>query len=258
MTVARLFTPMLACLATGCTSGSQRAPGVTQAKEVDQRTSAEVSPQTMPEFTKIVISVKTLAADTEWVHLPTVGDTGEVSFKDYPLDAQNSFFQCGHQRRGVVHSGDSFAVSGPITFRMVGTDPLSYASPSAPANIVAPTELLKRIRPYNPYEGAPVLQSRSVIWVEPADDPQTVIVTTDPLFIDSFTQSALGGVRQVMPELKLEFRLELGEGGKFHSHLLFGEGTEYWGATVGPVRLNGKTYRNLRGARVVNGQLLGR
>jgi hypothetical protein len=192
---------------------------------------------TLPEFSEGSIRIKILPGASEEDVMPLVSAPGSQaqvpSFRNIRLDPNESFVQCGSQRWAVEHSGDSFAVGGPMTFRMVGIDPLSYAQS----------------------QGATAPLSGSVIWVEPGDDPQTVVVTTDPAFVESSARAALVLGGQALPPLKLEFYLSPVEKGFAHQ-FLFGEGTQYWGATKGPVRLNGQVYTNLKGVRVVHGQLI--
>ena len=111
------------------------------------------------------------------------------------------------------------------TFKMSESDPLTYG---------------KRM------EGLP---STSVIWVEPGEQPGTVIVTTDPENVEPGSLTALGLRRETMPKLRLEFHVVMQVGGAEFRYLL-AKGAKYWGATKGPVSLNGKAYRNLTGAEV--------
>jgi len=156
---------------------------------------------------------------------PGPGGWSHMSFKEFPLDKEGSYVQCGSQRCRIDHSGDSFVLLDPITFKMSESDPLAYGKQT---------------------EGLP---STSVIWVEPGDQPGTVIVTTDPESVESDSLTALGLRRETMPKLRLEFHVVMQVGGAEFRYLL-GKGAKYWGATKGPVSLDGKTYRNLKGAEV--------
>jgi hypothetical protein len=154
---------------------------------------------------------------------PLAGGWSQISYKDFPLDVAKSYLQCGRQRSTIEHSGESFMLAGPMTFRMVKTDPLQYA-----AEMMFP-------------------RSTSVIWVEPGEEPNSVVVTTDPEAVESRALAVLG-IGSV-PKLKLEFHPVMKVGGQ-ELRFLFGNGAEYWGATKGPVSLAGETYRNLKGAKV--------
>jgi len=100
-----------------------------------------------------------------------------------------------------------------------------------------------------------LLTSTSVIWVEPGTQPGTIIITTDPEDVDPKSLAVLGLRRETMPKLRLEFHMVMQVGGMELKYLL-GDGAQYWGATKGPVVLDGKEYRNLKGAKVIRDRLV--
>ena len=157
----------------------------------------------------------------------------QISLAGAAFDQDASYFQCGGQKARLKQSGHSFEVVEPTTFRMTGSDPLAYA---------------------RRWWGT-VPKSESALWVEPGDKPGSIVITTDVAGIPAATLEILGISSQVRPNLKLQFHVIPRAGGGFELPFLFGEGTEYWGATKGPVDLGGKQFSKLRGAKVTNGDL---
>ena len=157
----------------------------------------------------------------------------QLSLVGAQFDEEGSYFQCGKQRANIGQSGHSFIVRDPVTFQMTATDPLTYAQE---------------------WSGV-VPKSESVLWVEPGEAPDSIVVTTDDSRIPGAGLQALAVSTAESLTLKLQFHVVVRQGAGFHLPFLFGEGTQYWGATKGPVSLGGRQFSRLKGAKVVDGQL---
>lgn len=196
------------------------------------KTGGKPDNKTIPKFTVCRLNLKDVQGKMGLVDVPG-SRWKQMSLRGIEFDEEKSYFECGKQKSKLLHFGDSLMVAEPVTFKMVGSDPLTYASNWA------------KVQP----------KSQSVLWVEPGEDPNVIIVSTDLMRIPPSDFEALGIPLRAKPNLRLQFHFVANAGGVFEFFFLFGEGTEYWGATKGYVKMGGKKFTNLKGARIVNGQL---
>jgi hypothetical protein len=153
--------------------------------------------------------------------------TGYFSNEKLKFAEESSFMQFGSQRLRIAHSGDALKLVDPITFTLPSyDDPLNYVRNSK----------------------AVVPPSASVVWIEPTKDGSKLVLSTDTNRITSEALAALGIVRAQLPAFTLEFHIE-----PTGVIFLLGDGTRYWGATEGIVKIGGKAMRNVKGVRIVNG-----
>lgn len=220
--------------AVGCSSTTHELARQVQAPETRRASPSDVRLQSLTPSPPISIpdlqDGKLEFKDITWLRelVTSPGEQfGYFSNKKLKFDEEASFVRFGSQRSRIQHSGDALKLADPVTVTLATDDPLNYA---------------KNVKMIVPPSG-------TVIWIEPSKDGSKVILSTDS---DRLTLEALrtvGADRTQLPVFKLEFHIEPGRGVIF----LLGDGTEYWGATEGPVKLGGTSFRNLKGVRIING-----
>ncbi|MDO8586335.1 MAG: hypothetical protein Q7T82_04785 [Armatimonadota bacterium] len=180
-------------------------------------------------------------AEIRWADFPTSLDgrtdlsaDGWLLYTNIKFNEEKSRFACGKQKSRLGHSAEKVMLRDPVTVEISG-----YMDAMG-----------KPERPSMTFGGparATGPKSASVVWVEPGKNPGTIIMTTDASLIQPAAWESVLSQEGKRPDLKLEFadRIRLGGG---ETVFFLGEGTTYWGATKGTVKILGHDYSNLKGA----------
>jgi len=97
----------------------------------------------------------------------------------------------------------------------------------------------------------------TILWVEPARHPKTAVAYASVKDIPDDTLQALGFRRETAPKPNIYLRFRK-DGQRHNVELLVGDGSTVYGATRGPVSINGKEYRNINGWVIRNRTLVPR
>jgi hypothetical protein len=218
----------------GCSSNNEEPARQVQPSETRNALPSAIGQQSLnistPTYIPDLQDGKLEFKNVTWLReliTPSGEQFGYFSDNLLEFDEEESFMVFGSERSRIQHSGDALKVADPITVMLATNDPLDY---------------VKNIKTVVPPSG-------TIVWIEPSKDGSGIILSTD---INRPTKEALqilGINKSQLPDFKLEFHIEPGRGVIF----LLGDGTQYWGATEGPIKLGGISLRNAKGVQIVKG-----
>ena len=122
------------------------------------------------------------------------------------------------------------------------------------ANFLPVTVDLNRWR--SQCEVAKPFTSQTIIWVEPTNNPEVIHIILDSNEINNESLNKLRLIRNQLPELKMFVQFRPIAGGGYGQAPILCDGAKIYGATKGPVKLKGRLFSNIRGATIVNADLV--